>query len=119
MVLLIYEPPHDKTNKMTVRQAKTDQPGHLPSLISPRFPHEESLGPELPTERTAKTLIRPGGCAGHTALGTQSFCRFCHQSLSTRSEYILPVKCCGYMIKHFTLQNTAVSDSVVFNIVVM
>ena len=23
-----YEPPHDKTNKMTVRPAKTDQPGH-------------------------------------------------------------------------------------------
>ena len=27
-----YEPPHDKTNKMTVRPAK-DQPGHPPSLI--------------------------------------------------------------------------------------
>ena len=27
------EPPHDKTNKMTVRPAKTDQPGHPPSLI--------------------------------------------------------------------------------------
>ena len=27
------EPRHDKTNKMSVRPAKTDQPGHLPSLI--------------------------------------------------------------------------------------
>ena len=27
------EPEHDKTNKMTVRPAKTDQPGHPPSLI--------------------------------------------------------------------------------------
>ena len=27
------EPPHDKINKMTVHPAKTDQPGHLPSLI--------------------------------------------------------------------------------------
>ena len=27
-----------------------------------RCPHEESLGPKLPTERTAKTLIRLGGC---------------------------------------------------------
>ena len=27
-------------------------------------PHEESLGPWLPTERTAKTLIRLGGCPG-------------------------------------------------------
>ena len=30
---MISEPPHDKTNKMTVRPAKTDQPGHPPSLI--------------------------------------------------------------------------------------
>ena len=27
-----------------------------------RCPHEESLGPPLPIERTAKTLIRLGGC---------------------------------------------------------
>ena len=27
-------------------------------------PHEGSLGPQLPTERTAKTLIRLGGCTG-------------------------------------------------------
>ena len=28
-----YEPRHDKTNKMSVRPAKIDQPGHPPSLI--------------------------------------------------------------------------------------
>ena len=27
------EPTHDKTNKLPVRPAKTDQPGRLPSLI--------------------------------------------------------------------------------------
>ena len=27
------EPPHDKTNNLPVRPAKTDQPGHVPSLI--------------------------------------------------------------------------------------
>ena len=27
------EPPNDKTNEMAVRPAKTDQSGHLPSLI--------------------------------------------------------------------------------------
>ena len=32
-VSLRNEPPHDKINKMTVRPVKTDQPGHLPSLI--------------------------------------------------------------------------------------
>ena len=46
----VYEPPHDKTNKMTCEPAKTDQPGHLPSLISLRFPHEETIcmGLQLP-----------------------------------------------------------------------
>ena len=33
----------------------SDQPGHPPSLISLRCPHEETLGPQLPTERKAKT----------------------------------------------------------------
>ena len=36
---------HDKTNKMSVRPAKTDRPGHQPSLISLHCLHEESLGP--------------------------------------------------------------------------
>ena len=29
----IYEPPYDKTNKVAVRPANSDQPGHPPSLI--------------------------------------------------------------------------------------
>ena len=29
-----------------------------------RCPCEETLGSEIPTEHTAKTLIRPGGCPG-------------------------------------------------------
>ena len=28
LVRVLYEPPHDKTNKWHVRPAKTDQPGH-------------------------------------------------------------------------------------------
>ena len=45
-VKLPNEPPHDKTNKMTCAPSEdSDQPGHLPSLISLRCPHEESLGP--------------------------------------------------------------------------
>ena len=52
----IFEPPHDKTNKMACAPSSdSDQPGHLPSLISLRCPHEESLGPKLPIEHTAKT----------------------------------------------------------------
>ena len=40
------EPPHDKTNKMACAPREdSDQPGHPPSLISLRCPHEESLDP--------------------------------------------------------------------------
>ena len=42
----------------------SDQPGHSAILISLRCPHEQSLGQYLPTERTAKTLIRLGGYPG-------------------------------------------------------
>ena len=47
-----------------------------------RCPHEESWGPELPTERTAKTLIRLGGCPdwSESSVGPQSFCWFCHET---------------------------------------
>ena len=47
-----------------------------------RCPHEESLDSYLPTERTAKTLIRLGGCPGwsESSLGAQSFCWFCHEA---------------------------------------
>ena len=44
--LLRNEPPHDKTNKMACAPSEdSDQPGHLPSLISLCCPHEEILGP--------------------------------------------------------------------------
>ena len=39
---VLNEPPHDKTNKMAFAPSKdSDQPGHPPSLISLRCPHEE------------------------------------------------------------------------------
>ena len=54
------EPQHDKINKLTCAPSKdSDQTGHPPSLISLHCPHEETLGPKLSIERTAKTLIRP------------------------------------------------------------
>ena len=59
-----YELPHDKTNKMASAPSEdSDQPRHPPSLII-RCPHEGSLGPELPVECTAKTVIRLGRCPG-------------------------------------------------------
>ena len=45
-----------------------DQPGHSPSLISLRCPHEENLGPSLPIERTANTLIRLGDAKADLSL---------------------------------------------------
>ena len=46
-------------------------------------PHEESLGPYLPTEHTAKTLIKLGGCPGwsESSLGMQVI--------------LLGLSCCG------------------------
>ena len=43
-----------------------------------RCPHEETLGPKLPIERTERTLIRLGGCPGwsESSLGVHSFCWF-------------------------------------------
>ena len=42
---------------------------------------EESSGPQLLTECTAKILIRLGGCGdlSEYLLGAQSFCWFCHE----------------------------------------
>ena len=42
----LFEPPHDKTNNVAVRPAKTQ---------SLRCPLEESLDPKLPTERTEES----------------------------------------------------------------
>ena len=55
-----------KPTKWHVWRVKTDQPGHPPSLIRERLccPHEESLGPYLHIEGTAKTLFRLGRCPG-------------------------------------------------------
>ena len=53
---LTFEPRHDKTNKMVCALSEdSDQLGQ-----SLRCPHEESLGPKLPNERTAKTLDQTG-----------------------------------------------------------
>ena len=54
-----------KPTKWHVRPVKTQiSLGIHPVWSSLRCLHEESLGPELPIECTAKTLIRLGGCPG-------------------------------------------------------
>ena len=59
LMSLIYEPLHDKTNKMTCTPNKdSDQPGYPPSLISLAVRSKGSQGPQAFFMRTAKTLIR-------------------------------------------------------------
>ena len=86
-----YEPVHDKTNKMMCAQqilrstwasAQSDQ-----SFL---YPREESLGPCLPFERTAKALIRLGSCPdwSESSLGAQVI--------------LLVLSCCGSYMSHVT-----------------
>ena len=52
----------------------SDQPRHPPSL---RCPHEETMGPQLHTERTTKTLIRLGEVILLVLLCTGSYGELC------------------------------------------
>ena len=74
-----FEPGHDKTYKMTCAPNEdSDQPGHQPSLISLRCPHEETLGPLATLKCTTKNLVRLGGCLGwsESLLGTRDLVGF-------------------------------------------
>ena len=66
ILVSIFEPPYDKTNKMTWAPSEDpDQPGHLPSLIrvfTVRMDKHWALNYLF--EHTVKTLIRQGGCPG-------------------------------------------------------
>ena len=79
----LYEPPHNKTNKMTFAHSEdSDQPGHLPSLISLRCPHEETLDPQLPTDQTGWMPRLIWVFAGHT----DHFVGFVMRQLKWRCE---------------------------------
>ena len=72
----------------------SDQPGHLPSLIRVFAVRMKKLH----TERTAKTLIRLGGCPGwsESLLGAQPHCWFCHEAAQIPS---LSVLLCSFLLK--------------------
>ena len=76
----IYEPRHDKTNKVSVRPAKTDQPGHPPSLSysslcaqwvakDPRFLHADSEESDQTGRMPRLICLR---------WGAHIFCCFCY-----------------------------------------
>ena len=59
-----FEPRHDKPNKMICAPSEDSRSAwaSAQSAQSQRCPPEANLGPKLPSERTAKTLIRLVGC---------------------------------------------------------
>ena len=70
-----------------------------------RCPHEEPLGPYLPIERTAKTLIRLGGCPGwsESSLAAQVIVLVllcCGSFVFIRVE-IVAIYCCFYLFPNY------------------
>ena len=64
IVILIIEPRHDKTNKMSVHPAKI-RSAWARGAKDPRFLHADSEDSDQTGRMpTAKTLIRMGGCPG-------------------------------------------------------
>ena len=81
---ILFAPPHDKTNKMTVPSEDSDQPGYLPSLIrvfsslcaqwvakDPSFPHADSKDSDR-TGRMPKLIC--------LRWAHMPFCWFCHEA---------------------------------------
>ena len=60
-----------------------------------RCPHEETFGPQLPIERTAKTLIRLGGCPGwsESSLGAKTILLVLSWGGSNVREYPAMCQC--------------------------
>ena len=83
---------HDKTNKMTVRPAKTQ----ISLGIRPDW-SESSLGAQWVAKDPSflhtdlKTLIRPGGCPGwsESSLGAQPHCWFCYVVAQVGSRWVV------------------------------
>ena len=79
----IFEPPHDKTNKMACAPSKdSDQPGHPPSLIRVFAVCMKKAWVLSYTLSAQRRLIRLGECPGwsESSLGAHSFCWFCHEA---------------------------------------
>ena len=74
------DPRYDKTNKMSVRPAKTQVSLGIHPVSESSLSAWRNLGPSATHWAQAKTLIRLGGCPGwsESSLGAHSFCWFCH-----------------------------------------
>ena len=80
----------------------SNQPGHLPSLIRV-FAVRMKKVCLVPIKRTAKTLIRLGGCPGwsESSLGAQSLCWFCHVAAHLLNELFCIVQIIGQLQQYF------------------
>ena len=58
-----------------------------------RCPYDETLDRQLPIERTAKTLVRQGGCPGwsESLLGAHSLCWFYHVAAHIDFLFFFPL----------------------------
>ena len=97
LVCFKFEPPHDKTNKMTVRPAKTQinlgiRPVWSESLLCAQWVTKD---PSF-LMRTTKSLIRQGGCPGwsESSLGA-------HAILSWGGSFVDNIIFCSLCKKHF------------------
>ena len=88
ILMLLYEPRHDKPNRMAVRPAKT-QPGHQPCVISVFAVCMKNAW--VLTLSAQRRLIRLGGCLGwsESSLGTHSFVGFVMSWLIFSKPFIL------------------------------
>ena len=88
-----YEPPHDKTNKMTVCPSEdSDQPGHLPSLIRVFTVCMKKAWVLSYLLAQGKTLIRLSECQADLSLrgAHKSFCWFCHEAAHLINRILHP-----------------------------
>ena len=89
------EPPHDKTNKMACAPSEDwDQPGYLPSLISLRCPHEESLGPYYPLSALRRLWSDWVDAQADLSLrwAHMPFCWFCHGDSLVHAQPFIRVR---------------------------
>ena len=100
-----------KPTKWRAPSEDTDEPGHLPSLISLHCLHEEALGPWLSIEHTAKTLIKQGGCPGlsESAGRTGQFVCFVMHML-IKVKYLAKIKGDNWQIPADSCQQLTKSD---------
>ena len=75
----VFEPVHDKTNKMTLRSGKTQISLRIRPVWSVFAVHPVGSRVLLASSCAQQGLIRLGGCPGWSVLARiTSFCWFCH-----------------------------------------